>query len=205
MSLARSDPATLDDIRCAVTTLEATERTTRRVFGGARLPQWESRPLCKTLGRLRASSNILAAQLISTPQPTEPPQLLVVLVPLRPDPMSVAFGSVATSLPQTHVNFASSSPQLHSLSRATTVLAGRDVLAASAMSLYLRCGPICFAQPLGAWYGRVLADDPIFAIGRFTITGKARHDERRVRPERESQRASPALAQSQTTATQGPP
>ena len=35
MSLTRSDAATLDDLREAVTTLEDAERTTRRVFGGA--------------------------------------------------------------------------------------------------------------------------------------------------------------------------
>ena len=34
-SLTRSDGATLDDLREAVTTLEDAERTTRRVFGGA--------------------------------------------------------------------------------------------------------------------------------------------------------------------------
>ena len=34
MSLTRSDAATLDDLREAVTTLEDAERTTRRVFGG---------------------------------------------------------------------------------------------------------------------------------------------------------------------------
>ena len=33
-SLTRSDGATLDDLREAVTTLEDAERTTRRVFGG---------------------------------------------------------------------------------------------------------------------------------------------------------------------------
>ena len=34
-ALYQDDDATLDDLREAVTTLEETERTTRRVFGGA--------------------------------------------------------------------------------------------------------------------------------------------------------------------------
>ena len=35
MALYRNNSATLDDLREAVTTLEETERTARRVFGGA--------------------------------------------------------------------------------------------------------------------------------------------------------------------------
>jgi len=35
MALRRADGATLDDLREAVTTLEETERTARRVLGGA--------------------------------------------------------------------------------------------------------------------------------------------------------------------------
>ena len=36
LALCRDPDATLDDVRGAVTTLEETERTIRRVFGGAR-------------------------------------------------------------------------------------------------------------------------------------------------------------------------
>ena len=53
--------ATLEDLREAVTTLEDTERTARRVLGGAR-------PLTKSIGNsLRKSRALLAAR--ETPSP----------------------------------------------------------------------------------------------------------------------------------------
>ena len=55
-ALCRADGATLEDLREAVTTLEDTERTARRVLGGAR-------PLTKSLVKsLHASRAALAAR-----------------------------------------------------------------------------------------------------------------------------------------------
>ena len=55
-ALYRADGATLEDLREAVTTLEDTERTARRVLGGAR-------PLTKSLVKsLHASRAALAAR-----------------------------------------------------------------------------------------------------------------------------------------------
>ena len=61
-ALYRADGATLEDLRKAVTTLEDTERTARRVLGGAR-------PLTKSLGNaLHQSRAILADH--ETPPPS---------------------------------------------------------------------------------------------------------------------------------------
>ena len=55
-ALCQDDGATLDDLREAVTTLEETERTARRVFGGAH-------PLVTEIERnLRASQDALYAR-----------------------------------------------------------------------------------------------------------------------------------------------
>ena len=64
MALYRDPDATLDDLREAVTTIEETERTARRVFGGAH-------PLTEGIeAALRNARKMLRAR--ETPQPSSP-------------------------------------------------------------------------------------------------------------------------------------